>query len=75
MALVKDKHDPRQFEHLAKVDRTGVVVGMVEVDASSDWLHWTDGEGHRYIYLTDLAPLDVHGLQLLPVMPDPDDGA
>lgn len=43
-----DKHDPRTFEHLAKVDRRGVVVAIVEVDARIDWAHWTDAEGHRY---------------------------
>lgn len=66
---VKDKHDPRDFEHLAKVDKRGVVVAMVEVLASSDWQHWTDGEGHRYVYLTDLLPLDLHGLTLLSALP------
>lgn len=65
-----DKHDPRTFEHLAKVNRDGVVVAMVEVDASSDWVHWTDGDGSRYVYLTDLAPLDVHGLRLLAPVAD-----
>lgn len=64
--MATDKHDPRDFEHLAKVDRNGVVVAMVEVDSSSDWQHWTDGV-HRYVYVTDLLPLDIHGLQLLPV--------
>ncbi len=63
---VPDKHDPRTFEHLAKVDKAGVVVAMVEVEAGSDWEHWTDAEGHRYVYLTDLLPVDIHGLQLLP---------
>ena len=61
-----DKHDPRRFEHLAKVDAKGVVVAMVEVAEGSDWEHWTDGQGHRYVYLTDLHPVDVHGLRLLP---------
>lgn len=64
---MKDKHDPRDFEHLAKVDKNGVVVAMVEVASHTDWEHWTDDAGHRYVYLTDLLPLDVHGLQLLPV--------
>lgn len=45
---IPDKHDPRTFEHLAKVDRRGVVVAIVEVDARIDWAHWTDAEGHRY---------------------------
>ena len=67
--MAKDKHDPREFEHLAKVDRDGVVVAMVEVDAASDWQHWTDGAGHRYVYLTDLLPLDLHGLNLLSALP------
>ncbi len=64
--------DPRTFEHLAKVDRDGVVVAMVELDTHSGWQTWTDDEGHRYVYLTDLAPpqrntsVDVHGMQLLP---------
>ncbi len=62
---MKDKHDPREFEHLAKVDRHGVVVALVEVDRSADWEHWTDLEGHRYVYLTDLLPVDPHGLKLL----------
>lgn len=77
-----DAHDPRLFEHLAKVDRDGVVVSMVEVEENAhriaititlddgrealDWTKYTDGEGHRYVYLTDLMPLDVHGMQLLP---------
>jgi hypothetical protein len=70
--MAKDVHDPREFEHLAKVDRHGVVVAMVEVASSSDWEHWTDLEGNRYVYLTDLlkpdvknAALDLHGLSLL----------
>lgn len=67
--MAKDKHDPREFEHLAKVDRNGVVVAMVEVDRASDWEHWTDEEGHRYVYLTDLLPLDLHGLTLLSALP------
>jgi hypothetical protein len=67
-----DAHDKRRFEHLAKVDADGVVVAMVELAAGSSWEHWTDGEGSRYVYLTDLIPdrrnasVDVHGLQLLP---------
>lgn len=72
---IPDKHDPRTFEYLAKVNRLGVVVAMVEVDASSDWQHWTDGEGHRYVYLTDLLPLDLHGLQLLSALPIEKHGA
>lgn len=63
---IPDKHDPRLFEHLAKVDRRGVVVAIVEVDARTDWPHWTDDEGHRYVYLTDLHPLAIDGLDLLP---------
>lgn len=63
-----DKHDERKFEHLAKVDRDGVVVAMVEVWEGADWPNWTDDEGHRYVYLTDLQPLDIHGLQLLPAL-------
>lgn len=69
-----NEKDPRTFEHLAKVDRNGVVVAMVEVDASTNWQEWTDEEGHRYVYLTDLVPddpqhrgaLDLQGLRLLP---------
>jgi hypothetical protein len=67
---MKDKHDPRDFEHLAKVNKAGVVVAMVEVDASSDWEHWTDPDGNRYVYLTDLMPVDPHGLTLLPAKAD-----
>lgn len=79
---VPDKHDnrgpdgkSRLFEHLAKVDKRGVVIAMVEVDASSDWPHWTDAEGHRYVYLTDLLPIDLHGLQLLSALPIEKHGA
>lgn len=67
--------DPREYEHLAKVDAQGVVVAMVELAVGSGWESWTDGEGHRYVYLTDLAPdqrnavVDVHGVQLLPPVP------
>lgn len=68
--MATDKNDPREFEHLAKVDQHGVVVAMVEVDRSTDWEHWTDGEGHRYVYVTDLLPLDIHGLTLLPAKAD-----
>lgn len=70
---VQDKHDRRKFEHLAKVDAKGVVVAMVELAEGSGWDHWTDGEGSRYVYLSDLLGLaDVHGLQLLPpVKPKP----
>lgn len=69
---IPDKHDKRQFEHLAKVNAQGVVVAMVELAAGSGWQSWTDGEGHRYVYLTDLVGhIDVHGLQLLPALVKP----
>ena len=66
--------DPRRYEHLAKVDANGVVVALVELAEGSGWESWTDAEGHRYVYLTDLVPdqrnasIDVHGLQLLPAL-------
>ncbi len=69
--------DPRKYEHLAKVDASGVVVSMVELAEGSGWESWTDGAGHRYVYLTDLAPdkrnatVDVLGVQLLPPAPEP----
>lgn len=67
---IADKHDRRKFEHLAKVDRHGVVVATVELAEGSSWESWTDGEGSRYVYLSDLLGLaDVHGLQLLPPAP------
>lgn len=68
--MAKDPHDPREFEHLAKVDKHGVVVAMVEVDRSADWQSWTDLEWHRYVYVTDLLPLDIHGMTLLPAKAD-----
>lgn len=70
--------DPRTFEHLAKVDQDGVVVALVELETHSGWQSWTDAEGHRYVYLTDLVPespnkalasLDIHGMRLLPPAP------
>ncbi len=69
--------DPRRYEHLAKVDAQGVVVALVELAEGSGWEAWTDSEGHRYVYLTDLVPdqrnasIDVHGLQLLPALDMP----
>ena len=42
----------------------GHVVAMVEVAEGTP--EWSDHEGNRYVYLTDLAPLDIHGMQLLP---------
>ena len=69
--------DPRRYEHMAKVDATGVVVALVELAEGSGWESWTDSEGHRYVYLTDLVPdqrnasIDVHGLQLLPARDAP----
>ena len=69
--------DPRRYEHLAKVDANGVVVALVELAEGSGWESWTDAEGHRYVYLTDLVPdqrnasIDVHGLQLLPAIDAP----
>lgn len=72
MGIPSGNHDPRRFEHFAKVNSDGVVVAMITLAEGTPWhdadgaVTWTDSEGNRYVYVTDLLPLDIHGMTLLP---------
>lgn len=72
MGIPSGTHDPRNFEHFAKVNDAGEVVAVIALADGTIWhddegaVSWTDGEGYRYVYVTDLLPLDIHGLTLLP---------
>jgi len=59
---IKDKHDPREFNHFAQFDANGNFTGMVEVAVTAPEPESTADRIH--VDVTDLVPLASEALSM-----------